>query len=100
MKAIDMSQFEQQLRQMDAVLTDIEQGRGLVGEFVIGEKMHASILRKIAGFQHALHAAVDATSAVGREIYGTPLYRKFSDPLRQLDASLARIQSGQGTGRS
>ena len=37
MKTLDMSEFEHQLRLMDAVLTDIEQGRGQVGQFVIGE---------------------------------------------------------------
>jgi phospholipid/cholesterol/gamma-HCH transport system substrate-binding protein len=96
MKTLDMSQFEQQLRLMDAVLTDIEQGRGQVGQFVMGEKIHGDIRQKVADIQEGIHAAIDTTSAVGREIYGVSMYRKISDPLVKLDASLARLQSGQG----
>ena len=96
MKTLDMSEFEHQLRLMDAVLTDIEQGRGQVGQFVIGEKIHQDVRQKIADIQQGIHAAIDTTSAVGREIYGDSIYRRIGEPLRKLDASLARLQSGQG----
>ena len=35
-KTLDLAQFEANLRQMDAILTDIETGKGLVGQFVAG----------------------------------------------------------------
>src|ERR1019366_9663016 len=37
-------------------------------------------------------------TAVGQALYTDALYRKIADPLHQLDESLARLQSGQGTG--
>ena len=80
MKTLDMSQFEQQLRLMDALLTDIERGRGLVGKFVMGEKIHDDIRRKIADIQQGIHAAIDTTSAVGREIYGNHLPQDRRSP--------------------
>ena len=45
----------------------------------------------------ALHAATDTAGAVGEALYTDSLYREALEPLRQLDQSLARLQSGQGS---
>ena len=37
MKSLDLSDFQKQLRRIDAMLSDIEEGKGRVGEFVQGE---------------------------------------------------------------
>jgi phospholipid/cholesterol/gamma-HCH transport system substrate-binding protein len=96
MKSLDLSQFQQQLRIVDATLTDIEQGKGLVGQFILGEEVYNSLLKKLAGFQSEIRAAADASSSVGRILYSDEMYRQIGDPVAEFDRSLARIQSGQG----
>ncbi|MBZ5626996.1 MAG: MlaD family protein [Acidobacteriia bacterium] len=100
MKSLDLSQFQQQLRIVDATLTEIEQGRSRVGQFVLGEEMYTSLLKYFSELQSGIRAAADVNSSLGRALYSDELYRQISDPIAEFDRSLARIQSGQGTAGS
>ena len=83
---------------IEVLLDDIEQGRSPLGEFIKGEKLYNDLRDKIAKLQQGIHVAADTTTAVGQALYTDELYRKISEPLRQLDASLAQLQAGQGAG--
>ena len=61
------------------------------GEFIKGEKLYNDLRDKIAELQRGIHVAADTTTAVGQALYTDELYRKISEPLRQLDASLAQL---------
>ncbi len=98
-KRIDMAQFEDALRTMDATLTDIEQGRSRVGQFVVGEKMYQDMTRQVGDLQRGIRAARNTTDKIGAVLYTDKLYRQISEPLVELDRRLARLQSGQGAGR-
>jgi phospholipid/cholesterol/gamma-HCH transport system substrate-binding protein len=97
MKTLDLSQFQKQLRIFDATLTDIEQGKGLVGQVVMGEGIYKSLLKNLGEFQKEIRSAADASTPLGRALYSDEMYRQFSDPVVEFEQSLARIQSGQGT---
>lgn len=96
MKSLDLTQFEQQLRVMDATLTEIEQGRGRVGQFIIGEDMYNTLLKDFADFKNTIRATADTTGTLGRALYSDEMYRQISNPIAELDRSLALLQSGQG----
>jgi len=96
MKAIDILDLEKQLRDFNALLTDLDTGRGPVGEFVRGRKMYDDLLKRSAAIEGALRAAVSATSAVGKALYTDEKYRSLSDTVARLDGSLAALQAGQG----
>ena len=98
-KRLDMAQFEAALRAIDATLSDIEQGRSRVGQFVVGEQMYRDLNREVGDLQRGIRAARDTTSKVGAALYSDKLYRDVSGPLLELDGKLARLQSGQGAGR-
>jgi phospholipid/cholesterol/gamma-HCH transport system substrate-binding protein len=97
MKRLDLSQFEESLKSIDAVLSDIEGGKSPVGQFVMTDTMYKDVLRRVAQLQAGLHAAADTRSAIGQALYTDTLWRKFDDPLRDLDQRLSIIQSGQGS---
>ena len=97
MKSLDLSQFQQQLRIVDATLTDIEEGKSRVGQFVLGDEMYNSLLKDFAELQTGIRAAADANSSLGKALYTDEIYRQIGDPVVEFDQSLARIQSGQGT---
>src|ERR1035437_5322496 len=100
MQRLDLAQFQQRLHLIEVLLDDIEQGRSPLGEFIKGETIYNDLRKRITDLQRGIHVAADTTTAVGQALYTDALYRKITEPLRQLDESLARLQSGQGTGGS
>ena len=96
MKAIDIIDLEKQLRDVDAVLQDLEAGRGDVGRFIRGHEFYDSVVKRFTGIEAAIRAGVAATSDVGRVLYKDELYREFVDTVNRVDQTLARLQSGQG----
>ena len=95
-RTLDLRQFDQQLRDIDATLRDIEEGRSLVGQFIVGEEIYTDLKKRLGEFDTALHNAVATTGTVGSVLYSDQLIRQVEDPFVQLDRTLARIQSGQG----
>jgi len=93
MKSLDLEQFQQQLRIVDATLRDMEDGRGPIGEFVRGDKMYTDVVRRMGVLQNDLRAAAKTTGALGSVLYTDRLYHQVDDPLVELDHTLARIQS-------
>jgi phospholipid/cholesterol/gamma-HCH transport system substrate-binding protein len=96
LKSLDVAQFEKQLKIASALLDDIEQGRSDLGQFVMGEQMYIDLRKRFSQIQSGIRAAASTTNEVGRELYTDRLYRRISQPLVELDRSLARLQSGQG----
>ncbi|MGA2269651.1 MAG: MlaD family protein [Bryobacteraceae bacterium] len=96
LKTLDLGQFQQRLKVVSALLDDIEQGRSDLGQFVQGEQMYDDLRKRFAQIQSGIRAAASTTSDVGRELHTDRLYRQISQPLLDLDGSLARLQSGQG----
>lgn len=95
-KSLDLEQFEQQLREMDAILADIESGRSRVGQFVLGTQMYDDLRKRFTQVEQDIRTAARTTSTVGQALYSDVLYRQIMAPLVGLDAALARLQSGQG----
>lgn len=96
MKSVDLPQFQAQLEQIEALITDIEAGRGQVGQFVNGTEVYTDVKNSLVKIEKAFHDAVSSTQAVDA-LYTDKLYLQVMTPLQSLDQSLARIQSGQGT---
>jgi phospholipid/cholesterol/gamma-HCH transport system substrate-binding protein len=96
LQTLDLSQFEDRLRTVDALLTDIEQGRSRVGQFITGEKAYDDVLARIGELQAGFEAARKNNSSIGQLIYSDQLHNRIREPIMRLDATLARIQSGQG----
>lgn len=98
MQRLDMAQFQKQMHLIELVLDDIEQGKSSLGQFIQGDKLYTDLRDKVAELQRGIHVAADTTTAVGQALYTDALYRKVTEPLRQLDEGLSRLQAGQGRG--
>jgi len=96
LKTLDLTQFENEVRTVEATLDDIEQGRSEFGKFVQGNDTYNDLLRWVGDLQKGLRATARTTDTVGSLIYTDRLYRQIQEPLAQLDASLARLQAGEG----
>jgi phospholipid/cholesterol/gamma-HCH transport system substrate-binding protein len=96
MHSLDLTQFETQLRAVDAMITDIEQGKSPIGQFVLGDQMYADLNRRVQDIEKAVKAAANTASNLGEALYTDRLYRKISEPVVLVDQTLSRLESGQG----
>jgi phospholipid/cholesterol/gamma-HCH transport system substrate-binding protein len=97
LRSLDLTQFTQQLRLVDATLTDIEQGRSQFGKFYQGDSFYNDLLKQLTDLQKAIAAAIGTTSQVGDLLSNDRLHAQASSLLEQLDQTIAQIQSGRGT---
>jgi phospholipid/cholesterol/gamma-HCH transport system substrate-binding protein len=98
LKTLDLSQFEDQLRTLDAVLSDIEAGRGLVGEFIVGQAMYDGLTKQVNEIQRGIRAAASTATPAGQALYSDSLYRDIVGTLAGFDKTLADLQAGQNPG--
>ena len=96
LRSLDLTQFTQQLRLVEATLTDIEQGRSQFGKFYQGTEFYNNLQKRLLEVQKGIQAAVSTTSRVGGLLTSDQLHRQVSDLLVSLDQAVAKIQSGQG----
>lgn len=94
-KSLDLTEFDHELKAIDAVVTDIEQGRSRVGQFVMGEAVYADLIKRVSELQRGIRAATNATTGIGKLLDTDELYRRIADPLVELDQSLARLQAAR-----
>jgi phospholipid/cholesterol/gamma-HCH transport system substrate-binding protein len=96
LKTLDLEQFAQRMRGIEAMLSDIEQGKNRMGQLIQSEDMYNDLDRWLRDVERAIQTVAVDTGTLGQVLYTDQLYRKFSDPLAQIDNDLARIQAGQG----
>jgi phospholipid/cholesterol/gamma-HCH transport system substrate-binding protein len=96
LRSLDLTQFTQELRLVDATLTDIEQGRSEFGKFYQGTEMYNDLLRRMLDLQRGIRAAVSTTGMVGSLLSSDRAHRELSDLLVSVDAKVGKLQSGQG----
>jgi phospholipid/cholesterol/gamma-HCH transport system substrate-binding protein len=96
MKRLDLRQFQENLRQVDAVLRDIETGKSDVGRLIKGDEVYRSALRRVSQLAAGLHNVESTTSQLGEALYTDTVYRQVEAQVRGIDQALATIQSGQG----
>lgn len=95
-KTLDLEQFVKQLRSVDATLADIEQGKGAIGQLVVGNEIYNDLNTFFRDMNIGFRAAVSPTVSFGHLVSSDEAFRKIHDPLAELDDRLGRIQAGQG----
>ncbi|MBZ5593170.1 MAG: MlaD family protein [Acidobacteriia bacterium] len=82
----------------DALLSDIQAGRGNLGEFVKGEAFYNDTLKKVSQFQRQVREMTARDTKGGRLLYDESMYEELQAPVKRLNQELAELESGQGTG--
>jgi phospholipid/cholesterol/gamma-HCH transport system substrate-binding protein len=95
-KTLDLAGLEQQLRDIDKLLSDIETGQSPLGQFVQGRQMYDDLRRRFAQMEGEVRAAANTTSNVGQALYSDKAYQGLRAPILALDRTLGQMQSGQG----
>jgi phospholipid/cholesterol/gamma-HCH transport system substrate-binding protein len=96
LKTLDIPQFTQQLRGVEALLDDLEQGRNSAGQLLLSDSLYVQIQRELGDFERQIQRVASRENPVGKMFYTDQLYRQIREPLLQLDQRLAAIQAGEG----
>lgn len=96
LKRLDLTQFRKQLSAVDDLLTQIEQGQGLLGQFIQGNGMYDEWRKLLRASQAAMDAVAARDGKLGSLVYSDAEYQRLRQPFLDIDQSLARLQSGQG----
>jgi phospholipid/cholesterol/gamma-HCH transport system substrate-binding protein len=94
---IDLTEFTAQLRTIDAVLKDIQEGKGDIGAFVMTDRLYRDLLAGVTRIQKELESATGGKSTIGQLLYGQDLYQQIHANVKTLDDALAEIQAGRGS---
>ena len=82
----------------DALFSDIEAGRGNLGQFIKSDAFYNDTLKKVSEFQRQIREVTAQRSPAGRLIYDESLYEQLRAPITRLNQQLADLESGQGAG--
>ncbi|MGA2738831.1 MAG: MlaD family protein [Bryobacteraceae bacterium] len=93
MQNIDLRQFDEQLRTIDQIIRDIQDGKGPLGEFVMSDDLYRQFLDGVAKVEKELRAATGSQSQLGQALYSSTMHDKLSASLRQLDDRIAQLQA-------
>lgn len=96
LRALDLTQFQQRLREIDDLLAEVERGEGALGQMVRGEEFYRSTLASVMRAEAALETALGPQRALGQLLYEDRRYRELMEPVRRLDARLMAIERGEG----
>ena len=94
-KTLDLTGLEQQLRDVDRILDDLETGRSPLGQFVQGRQMYDDLRKRFSQMEADVRKAASTTSNVGQALYTDKVYQRLRAPIQSLDLALAKLQSGQ-----
>jgi len=95
MKTLDIEQFTQQMRSIEALLDQIEEGRNPAGQLLLSDLLYEQVRKEVADFETEVRQLTNPRNPVGSLLYSDEAYRRFHDPLVRLDQTIAAIQNAQ-----
>jgi phospholipid/cholesterol/gamma-HCH transport system substrate-binding protein len=93
---IDLTTFAAMLRDIDATLKDIQDGKSDLGQFVMTDRLYQDFLSGVKRVENDIETLADTKSTLGSLLYGKAMHDDLSATFKRLDASLAEIQAGRG----
>lgn len=95
LQTLDITQFTDQLRAVDAQVTQVEQGQNPTGQLLLSDQLYNQVRKVIADFEREIRGLESPQNPIGKMLYTDEGYHRFDDPLRQIDQVIAAMQSGQ-----
>jgi phospholipid/cholesterol/gamma-HCH transport system substrate-binding protein len=85
------------LKRIDGVVTEMENGRGTIGQLLVDKTLYDRLNSAVSEVQKVGEAVSSGQGTVGRLLNDETLYNDMRTAVRRLDDLLAGIQEGQGT---
>jgi ABC-type transporter Mla subunit MlaD len=88
--------LQDELRQVDDLLSQMISNDTPVGRFVKGEAEYDRVLARLGSFNQALRQFESPTNSLGQALFSDELYNRAMTYIRNVDEMLAAIQRGEG----
>ncbi len=85
------------LTRIDALITDVESGKGTIGKLLVDEKLYNSLTNTVDEAHKVTAAITSGQGTVGKLFQDPSLYTELRGTVQKLDDIVTGIQEGQGT---
>jgi phospholipid/cholesterol/gamma-HCH transport system substrate-binding protein len=85
------------LRRLEAIILEIEGGRGSIGKFLKDETLYNNLAGTVTEAHKLTQALNRGEGTIGRLIYEDELYQQIRGTMARLDNIINDVQQGQGT---
>jgi phospholipid/cholesterol/gamma-HCH transport system substrate-binding protein len=92
-----LGSFQLIVKRFDAMLGDIESGRGNIGKFIKDDQLYTELTTTVSEAKKLITNINGGKGTLGRLLNDDELYQSIQSPIKRLDSMLADLQSGQGT---
>jgi len=92
-----LAQFQGLLTRVDAILRDVEAGKGNIGKFLKDEELYTRFNAALSETQQILNTVRTGKGTIGRLLNDDALYQDIRGPLEKLNTILTELQQGRGT---
>jgi phospholipid/cholesterol/gamma-HCH transport system substrate-binding protein len=92
-----LAQFQGLLKRVDAILSDVEAGKGNIGKFLKDEELYTRLNSAIAEAQQILVEVRTGKGTISRLLYDDSLYQELRAPLQKMNGILAELEQGRGS---
>jgi len=92
-----LTQFQVSVKRVDAMLADIQAGKGNVGKLIKDEELYARVNGVLDETQKLLAAINAGRGTVGRLMRDETLYEEVRSTTQRIDNLVAGLEQGQGT---
>jgi phospholipid/cholesterol/gamma-HCH transport system substrate-binding protein len=96
MKTLDVEQFTKQLRVVEALLDDIEQGKNPTGQLLLSDQLYNQVRSELRSFEGEIRRLQEPKNPVGKMLYTDEDYQRIRERLLGIDQTIETIQRGQG----
>jgi phospholipid/cholesterol/gamma-HCH transport system substrate-binding protein len=93
MQNIDLRQFDQQLRTIDGILADMQDGKGPLAQFIVNDDLYRQFLDGVQKLEKQMHVATGVQTELGQAMYRTTMHDSVLASFKQLDDKLAQVQA-------
>lgn len=85
------------LKRIDAIVSQVEAGKGTIGKFLRDDEFYNRLTATIAETQKVAAAVGSGRGTIGRLLYDERLYEELRSSIARVDNLLQDVQEGRGT---
>lgn len=90
-------QLQSILKRVDAVVSQVEQGKGSIGKLLVDEEMYNRLLSTVKEVETLTTALNSPKGTLGKLVYDDTLYNDVRSSISKLDRTIDDLNAGQGT---
>ncbi len=92
-----LSQFQSVAGRVDALLQDVDAGKGNIGKLLKDEELYTRVNDTAAQLDQLVKDVRKADGTIHKLLYEDGLYNDIRKPIQRLDAIVAQVQNGKGS---